>query len=639
VQAARRRAEQLDDPRALLELGEQLARAGELDGAQVAYRRADDMGQPQAAAEVGALREADGDLAGAEEAYRRADERGDALGALRLGLLLARRGDWAGAKEAYARASQRGGAEDEFDLAALISERSRRGAADDGFRRQPAFANPILVGAVTVLAVMVAVFLAFNANQGLPFVPTRQLNVDIANGSNLVKGNDVREGGFRVGLVSELKPVELANGRVGARLVLKLDQKFGAVPRDSMVTIRPRSVLGLKYVSIDKGSSKDVVPDGGLIPIGQTSVPVQFDDVFKTFDAQTRDSIQRDLVGYGDAFTGRGAALNDTIQSLPELLRHLEPVARYLSDPGTGLTRFLTSLDTFMRVVAPVADLNARLFTEAATTFEAIARDPKALQATISNSPSTEDVSTDSLKTQQPFLANLQTLAVNLAPATAELRAALPDITPAIEVGTQTLKRTPVLNSNLQAVMGELRTFARAPGTNQAVNALTDTVGMLNPMIRFLGPYVTVCNFWNYWWTYLSEHISEKTSFGFAQRALLMTSNPLQPNNESTIGATAPANGGGTDLLSAVGGNQFLHVGNYGAAIDNQGNADCETGQRGYPLKLNHLDPKGRNLVVDPHVPGNQGPTYHGRTRVPKGETFSRNPQFGPAPYPIPQNP
>ena len=36
-------------------------------------------------------------------------------------------------------------------------------------------ANPVLIGAATVLVVIVAVFLAYNANNGLPFVPTYQL--------------------------------------------------------------------------------------------------------------------------------------------------------------------------------------------------------------------------------------------------------------------------------------------------------------------------------------------------------------------------------------------------------------------------------------------------------------------------------
>ncbi len=67
--------------------------------------------------------------------------------------------------------------------------------------------------------------------------------------------------------------------------------------------------------------------------------------------------------------------------------------------------------------------------------------------------------------------------------------------------------------------MVALKSLALAPGTNIALNALTDTTWTLNPMVRYLGPYVTVCNDWNYWWTYLSEHISEETTFGFAQSA------------------------------------------------------------------------------------------------------------------------
>ena len=487
-------------------------------------------------------------------------------------------------------------------------------------RQQSAITSPVLVGAVTMLALLVAVFLAYTANAGLPFVPTKQLKVDIGDGSNLVIGNDVREGGFRVGLVSAMKPIELPNGQVGAQLTLQLDQANGNVPKDSHVTILPRSVLGLKYVALTRGTSKQTIPDGGTLPISQTSVPVQFDDIFKTFDPKTRDAIQKSLVGAGDTLTARGSSLNDTIHSLPELLLHLRPVAQYLADPNTELVRFLDSLNRFMGAVSPVAPTAARLFSDAATTFGAISRDPNALERTISESPSTLDVSTNSLITQQPFLSDLATLGTKLTPATGELKVALPVINPAIEAGTKTLARAPVLNSKLQDVMNALKDLARDPATNVALNALTSTVGTLNPMVRYLGPYVTVCNSWNYWWTFLSEHISEETSFGFAQRALLMQSNPIQPNNVNSAGAALPVNGGGID--SPLGGNQYLHSQNYGAAIDNQGNADCETGQRGFPSP--------NQVVLAPHTAGSQGTTFHGRGRVPTGETFSRNPQTGP---------
>jgi len=232
---------------------------------------------------------------------------------------------------------------------------------------------------------------------------------------------------------------------------------------------------------------------------------------------------------------------------------------------------------------------------------------------------------------------DLNTLGTQLAPATQELKLALPDVNPAIEAGTRTLARTPSLNANLQQVMTGLKNLAVAPGTNPAVNALTSTVDTLNPIVQYLGPYQTVCDDWNYMWTYLAEHISEATSFGFAQRVLFNEANPAQANNLGQQGATAPANGGGSTSL--LGGNEFLHSQNYGAAVDNQGNADCETGQRGYPLKLNHLDPEGRDLVTDPHTPGDQGPTYAGLPHVPKGETFSRNPTTGPQLAATPGNP
>ena len=61
--------------------------------------------------------------------------------------------------------------------------------------------TPSLIGAVTVLISITAVFLAYNANKGLPFVPTYNLSAQIPGGANLVEGNDVRVGGFQVGIV------------------------------------------------------------------------------------------------------------------------------------------------------------------------------------------------------------------------------------------------------------------------------------------------------------------------------------------------------------------------------------------------------------------------------------------------------
>ncbi len=502
-------------------------------------------------------------------------------------------------------------------------------------RQQSAFANPVLIGALTVLVSLVAVYLAYIANNGLPFVPTRELKVDIANGSNLIAGNDVLEGGNRIGFLSSEKPVQLQNGTIGAQLTLKLSESQGKVPVDSTVSVRLRSVLGQKYLDLEKGTSNHVFADGGTLPPSQTQVPVQLDEIFNIFDAKTRSAVQTNLQGFGGAFAARGNDLNLTIQSLPSLLQHLQPVAAYLSAPSTELVRFFNSLDRFTGALAPVSQQTADLFRDAATTFQAITTNPSTYEATIAESPSTLAVSTDSLRTQQPFLVDFTTLGNKLSPATASLKQALPFINPALEAGARTLGRTPTLNSGLQQVMSSLKSLAQDPLTNVALNGLVDTVSTLNPMVRYLGPYQTVCDYFNYTWTDLADVVSEPTSFGTAQRGMFMSANPLQANNPAAEPASEAINGGGSDL-NPLGGNGYAHAQVYGAAIDNQGNADCEAGQRGYPKQLNYFDPQHRLGASDAHTPGNQGPTFAGLAHVPAGETFSRNPQTGPQ---IPYNP
>ena len=58
-----------------------------------------------------------------------------------------------------------------------------------------------MVGALTVMVSILAVFLAYNANTGLPFVPTYRISADLPNADLLVATNEVRIGGVRVGTI------------------------------------------------------------------------------------------------------------------------------------------------------------------------------------------------------------------------------------------------------------------------------------------------------------------------------------------------------------------------------------------------------------------------------------------------------
>jgi virulence factor Mce-like protein len=485
--------------------------------------------------------------------------------------------------------------------------------------------NPVLIGAVTVLVVIVAVFLSYNANTGLPFVPTTTLKVRVANGANLVRGNEVRAGGTRVGVIGDMKPVALGDGRTGAELTLKLDKKLGDVPRDTTFRIRPRSALGLKYLELGMGSSKQAFRDGDTVPPGQATFATDIDQIFGMFDKPTRDASQRNLRGFGDAFAGRGEALGRTIEELDPLLGHLTPVMRTLGDPNTDLNGFVQSLADAARVVAPVSRQQAALFTSMADTFDAIGRDPQALRDFIAKSPSTMDTAVASFQVQRPFLTDLAAFGRDFSGATEALRASLPTVNHALEVGTPVQQRSGKLNDEVKQTLQSIRHLAEAPGTNAALRGLTATVNTLNPQLRFYGPYVTVCNGPNYFFTYLAEHFSEPDSTGSAQRALLNFAGK-QDNSIGSMEAKRPANGENVKQGNA----QFAHDQPYAAAVDEQGNADCEAGQRGWVQRQARFFPKDLQIARDPRTPGLQGPTFTGLAKVPPGQTFTSRPETGP---------
>jgi len=486
-------------------------------------------------------------------------------------------------------------------------------------------ANPVLVGAVTILVVVIAVFLAYNANNGLPFVPTSQLKIELPNGAALLPGNDVREGGYRIGVVEDMKPVQLGDGTVGAQAILKLDKKVGEIPRDSVMTVRPRSVLGLKYVELQRGRTDENFREGDTVPVSQARLPVELDQLYNIFDKPTRDASQENLRGFGNALTGRGVSLNRTIEGAPRFLRHLESVFRVLGDDATRLDLFFKELGDAARIVAPIAGRYSHSFTAGADTFEAWSRSPEALQETISRSVPSLDAGIRSFPVQRPFLRDFARFSRALAGAAAELPRTLPRITPTLRIGIPVLRRTPPVNLELEKTFVQMEQLFEAPGTGTALRGLNATVNTLNPTLRFVGPYITVCNYFNYAWTHTAEHLSEPDPTGFSQRTLLNTA-PRQDDTPGSIGAVRPANGRNVTQGTPA----FLHLNLYTAAVDREGNADCESGQRGYVKRLNAFGPPEYNTVVDPHIPGNQGPTFTGRPRVLPGQTFTRAPQQGP---------
>jgi len=402
--------------------------------------------------------------------------------------------------------------------------------------------SPILVGAVTVLVVIVAVFLAYNANNGLPFVSTYNLKARVPNADALVKGNEVRIGGVRVGIVKKVVPVQLQNGNVAAELTLSLDKSAEPLPVDSTLTVRPKSALGLKFLQVTPGSSEKGFEAGETIPVTAAKPePVDIDQFFDMFDEKTRDAIRQNLAGFGNALAGRGPQLNEAFGALRRAAVNGQPILRKIVEPSSNFAGFWRSLEALSATVAPVAETQAQMFVALDRTFAAFARVSRPyIQETIEKSPPTLDEVNADLPAIRPFLRDTGRFFIALRPGVKALAETSPVIAESLHAGIPVLNASPVLNNQLQPTAEALVDFQEAPGVFNGLELLTDTNNLLKPSLSYITPSQTVCNYWSLTFNELASASKEGNSNGNWLQFVSFAP-PEGPNSESTF-ASAPAN-------------------------------------------------------------------------------------------------
>jgi virulence factor Mce-like protein len=460
-------------------------------------------------------------------------------------------------------------------------------------------ASPTMVGTVTVLVAIVAVFLAYNANNGLPFVPTYQLSAQVHDAETLLPGNDVRVGGVRVGVVTDVHPVAHDDGRYTATVDMKLNREVQPLPRDSTVTIRARSALGLKYLEINRGRSDQSFPEGSVMPLShERPQPVEFDELLNTFDEPTRAAIQTNLTEFAAALAGRGPDINEAIGDLRPTVRLLEPVMRNLASPQTALARFFPALEATAREVAPVAEQQADLFVSLDTTFGALARVARPfIQDTISESPPTLDAATRDLPRITPFLQHSAALFADLRPGAAALQANAPAIADALETGIPVLNAAPQLNRRIPPTAAALRRLNDDTTSRHGIKRLIGTNELLSPTLRFVTPAQSVCHYGTLLARNAASSSAQGDGRGTWQTFILFqgpspfggaTQDLYQPNNEVTP-SSAPAQGPAINYLHY---NPYPHTASPGQP------RECEAGTEPFLSGLQIGNPAGNQGII-----------------------------------------
>ena len=384
--------------------------------------------------------------------------------------------------------------------------------------------SPVLVGAATVLCSVVAVFLSYNANSGLPFVPTYDLTVQVPDAAGLVPGNDVRIGGKRVGVIEE---IGAAHGEGGdpdpvSELDVALLAALEPLPADSVVTVRPRSPLGLKYLELQPGISEEGIEAGTTLPLRAAQPIVELDEVVNAFDASSRRALRGVLEGLAPGFAGRGADVNALLADAPNLLRGARRVAANLSAPETQLRRLVVAADRVTGELAPVAAEGGSAIDRADTTAGALDVARPQLGEAIAETPPTEAAALSAFREARPLLTDAAALARDLRPGVRLLPRAADELDRALDEGVPVLRRAVALAARLEDTLAAVARVAEDPATSDTLERLLRVLVSAKPTVEFLAPAQIQCNYLGLWTRNVPNTISEGDASGTWFRTLVV---------------------------------------------------------------------------------------------------------------------
>ena len=333
-------------------------------------------------------------------------------------------------------------------------------ARRDGQRRTDGERRAFTAAAIAVGLLIAVTYMAFNKQ--LPFSSPFELKADFAAVNQLRLGSEVRIGGIRIGGITDIEPGPHHTSVV----TMEIDDQSVPIHTDAVLAIKPRLVLeGNDYVDLSPGTlGSPVVPDGGMIPLSQTSHEVQLDQVLDVLTQPTRQALVSSLGSLATGLSGRPSG-------------------------ASGLDRAARELDSSLRSLTQVADAAqgsqpgdlARATAYSASTFSQLANDPGALADLVSNT----DHLAHALAVQQGALAasitGFDQLTRAAPPELTTIDGALPTLTTFANALRPGLRIAPAPLREFDGLLTQLAGAARP-------DELTGLVASLHPVLSSLPP-------------------------------------------------------------------------------------------------------------------------------------------------------
>ncbi|MDG4669102.1 MCE family protein [Mycobacterium sp. 236(2023)] len=214
----------------------------------------------------------------------------------------------------------------------------------------------LMAGVAAIFVVLMVASSAFLVRQTF-FAPST-IYAYFSSTTAIYPGDQVRVLGVEVGTISSIE-----SEGTQSKIAMRVDRGV-PIPADARAIIVAPNLVAARYIQLAPAYDSDgpTMPDGGVIPLDRTAIPVEWDEVKEQLariaedlgptspDEQT--SVARFIDSAANALDGNGAKLRETLAQLSAAGRIFAEGSGDLVDVVTNLQRFVSALrDSNVQIV------------------------------------------------------------------------------------------------------------------------------------------------------------------------------------------------------------------------------------------------------------------------------------------------
>jgi ABC-type transporter Mla subunit MlaD len=287
-------------------------------------------------------------------------------------------------------------------------------------KRAPSTAQLLVIAGFALSCFGILLFLWVTFGGPTPFkAKPYEIKVPFNEATQLAEQSDVRISGVNVGKVQN---IALAPNGKQALATVDIDDKYAPLPESTRAILRTKTLLGETYIELTPGDRNGPeLADGGTVPEANIAESVQLDEIFRTFDPETRAAFQSWMQEAAVAINGQGGSLSYALGEFEPTFTDFDKLFRVLDTQRVAVGQlFRNGTTTFQALRGREGEL-ASLIKSSNAVFQTTARRDRDIEALFRAFPTFQDESKLTLNRLKTFALNTDPLMRQLVPAAEQL--------------------------------------------------------------------------------------------------------------------------------------------------------------------------------------------------------------------------